>query len=278
MVAFLPMSEQDYYSVRMISQREGSHHSGAEVLVPFSDLDHVSRQLIHRALNHPRGEADSLRVSIDRVPRDTIDVFPLPDVFSWECRSVEKGRAAAASLLRQAGVSPQAIRVAMACLGQGAVGGGANMRGAMLVDAASGGRLEPDYLRGVRVSRMGLAPDTRESLILSLNAQGLTHSNTREALVLAAKVMQAPEVVAELCWSDDPDYGTGYVASRQLGYHRLTPLKGEGDLHGGRAFFVRTGAADLSRLIDYLERAPVLLHRPATIHATRPWEEVHDQL
>ena len=31
-------------------------------------------------------------------------------------------------------------------------------------------------------------------------------------------------VVAELCWSDDPDYTTGYVAGKNIGYVRIKPI------------------------------------------------------
>ena len=35
------------------------------------------------------------------------------------------------------------------------------------------------------------------------------------SIVLATKVSAHPATVAELCWSDDPEYITGYVASRK---------------------------------------------------------------
>lgn len=272
MVAFRPMGKTDYYSVRMLSQREGEHHSGAEMLVPYAELDRVGSQLIHRALNHSRGEADQLRLTIEQIPPEEILRAPLPEVFSWECRQIDAGRELAASLLAKAGASPAAIKVALASLAQGAAGGGHNMRGAMLIDAVSGGRLEPDYVRGVRVSRMGLSVDAREPFVAALNAHGLTHSNTREAIVLAAKVMHSPDVIAELCWSDDPDYVTGYVCAASLGYHRITPMKPVGDRHGGRAFFIRSGQADLSDLMYYLEKQPVLFQESSTVHAPQPWE------
>ncbi|MDI5789105.1 6-carboxyhexanoate--CoA ligase [Bacillus licheniformis] len=36
----------------------------------------------------------------------------------------------------------------------------------------------------------------------------------KEALAIASKVCEHPAVIAELCWSDDPDYITGYVAAK----------------------------------------------------------------
>jgi 6-carboxyhexanoate--CoA ligase len=36
----------------------------------------------------------------------------------------------------------------------------------------------------------------------------------KEAPVLATKVSAHPATIAELCWSDDPEYITGYVTSK----------------------------------------------------------------
>jgi 6-carboxyhexanoate--CoA ligase len=47
----------------------------------------------------------------------------------------------------------------------------------------------------------------------------------KEALMLATKVSAHPATVAELCWSDDPEYITGYVASKKQGYQRIMKLK-----------------------------------------------------
>ena len=92
-----------------------------------------------------------------------------------------------------------------------------------------------------------------------LRAVGLTHYRTREALALATKVAHAPGVVAELCWSDEPDYTAGYVASLQTGYVRFPRLKDIGDPKGGRVFFVNRDALNMTKLIDYLQFCPVLI-------------------
>ena len=81
-----------------------------------------------------------------------------------------------------------------------------------------------------------------------------------EALVLATKVARTDGTIAELCWSDDPNNTVGYVASRQLGFVRITNLKPEGSSIGGRIFFVDTGV-DLESYIDELEKEPVLINK-----------------
>ena len=98
--------------------------------------------------------------------------------------------------------------------------------GAMLYDIATGTRLEPDQQRGVRATYM----DALHSSTVDSNKN---HFN--EAIVLATKVANAPGMVAELCISDDPNYITGYVASKELGYVRIMKMKEMGDENGGKS-------------------------------------------
>ena len=126
------------------------------------------------------------------------------------------------------------------------------MRGAMLVDADTLERLEPDKARGVRATCMDAA-----------GAQGRLPASAKnhyaEAIVLASKVASAPGMVAEICISDDPGYVTGYVASRAIGYRRITCMKENGDGRGGRIFICKGIAADPSETIRFLETTPVLV-------------------
>jgi len=266
------MKNDDFYSVRMLAQRDGSHHAGAERLCRRDAVERLAGMLVQRALIHPRGAAEEIRLTVEAVPAADIRRGGLPPVSSFAAATPEQGRQAAACLLQRAGVAAPAVAAAMDRLLAGAAGGGRNMRGAMLVDAASGRFLEPDGQRGVRVSRMDLAADLEAPLRAALAARGLDRPQVREALVLAAKLLAAPGVVAELCWSDDPDYVTGYVAAPELGYCRLAPLKAAGERHGGRAFFL-SPAADVPTLIAFLERQPFLADRLGPIHPPRNWSD-----
>jgi len=133
------------------------------------------------------------------------------------------------------------------------------MRGAMLIDAETGKRFEPDRSRGVRVSPVRLERRSVERIDRELSALGLTHFRTKEALALATKVAYAPGIVAELCWSDEPDYTAGYVADRTKGYVRFPHLKQVGNGFGGRAFFVTHDDLDRNALMAYLQETPVLI-------------------
>lgn len=244
-----------YFSVRMHASRSGVHLSGAEDLVPEADIASAAQACLQRALQH---QPDAVRLAIDPVPAATIVDGRLPDLVLTAITDVEDSRRRALDALVKAGVSCQAAAVAMQALAEGAAAPGRVMRGAMLVDAESGARLEHDRERGVRVSHFGWGAGARDACMQLLQRHGLEHFRTREALALAAKVLAADGVLAELCWSDDPQYTAGYVASKSGGYLRLPHLKSAGDPLGGRAFFIAPGR-ELPPLIDFLEKTPFLI-------------------
>ena len=107
---------------------------------------------------------------------------------------------------------------------------------------------------------MDIDPDLDEALTKNLVSQGLIHHRIREALILAAKVLAAPGIIAELCWSDDPDYTAGYVSAPGFGYLRIPQMKEKGDPHGGRAFFFMPGF-NLTATIRFLEETPFLINK-----------------
>lgn len=266
------------YSIRMHSSCRGAHLSGAERLVAETELETVAGQLVRRALEHSRGCADSIRLSVDAISEPLIRCATLPDLATIRVTDFLQGREAAAVLLQHSGVSPRAVEIALATLAAGAAPDGGSMRGAMLLDAGSGVRLEADPFRGVRVSRMDLSPEAALGLQRQLQRFGLNNPHVREALVLAGKVLATPGILAELCWSDDPDYTAGYVAAPALGYRRLTQLKPLGEERGGRVFFVRGENFDLAKLQWELEQAVLLFTEIGVIAGDVPWEELRATL
>ncbi len=226
--------------------------------------------MLQRALRHPRGQAEHINIKVEQVAPDDIQFGRLPDIYSNQVQSWQQGRELAAEMLTGYGVSRQAVELALHHLSIGAAPGGQSMRGAMLIDADSGERLESDSSRGVRASRMDLAAATRRKLRKLLAAHGLDNPHVIEALTLAAKVLAAPGMIAELCWSDDPDYVAGYVCADGC-YQRFNLLKPAGEERGGRAFFVRCHGR-LPALIDWLQRQPFLINQLGRIHAPRQWQ------
>lgn len=264
--------DTDLYSIRLRAERADRHLCGAERIVTAAELPAQAAALVSRAMTHAGGTPETAHCTIERLaappPR-----YPLPAVTTWQVADRAAGRAAARTLLLQAGVADTAADAALGWLATGPAPGGKVMRGAMLVDAATGRRLDADPARGVRVSRMDLAPEVRVEILAALGAAGLEHSRVAEALVLAGKVLKAPGVVAELCWSDDPDYLAGYVADARHGYQRITRLKDAGDTLGGRALFVDTSNWERDACVSFLERQPLLFDRLGPLHPAKNWQE-----
>jgi len=260
------------FSVRMRATLYGRHLAGAERIVPLPEVRQVASDLISRAIADAGGAADDVYCQAERIDPVTLCRAKLPDVSTWQVNDYLEGRAVAAELLSRAGINPDVACRAVQLLAGGAGPGGTVMRGAVIMDSVTGERLERDPGRGVRVSRMDVAIECRRDFEARLHQVGLGHRRVLEALVLAGKVLGAPGVIAELCWSDDPEYPTGYVADTAHGYQRISALKSVGDERGGRVFFINPCAFSISELTAYLERKPVLFDSLGEISPAARWE------
>ena len=235
------------YSVKMrASRQEGGrevHISGAEKIVEPDRLKTICDQLLERAVRHSNGEADFINIKVERVAAaDVIRRDALP-VTACEVATAEEGRQKLGELLERSGI-PNGEEI----LGRMKETWG--MRGAMLLDVDTLERLEPDQGRGVRATYMDVADsgDDRSQ-----------KDHFKEALVLATKVASHKNIVGEICISDDPDYVTGYFASKELGYVRITKLKEMGCPDGGRIFLFRGDEKEAEDCIRYLERQIMLV-------------------
>ncbi len=246
-----------YFSVRMHADRDGNHISGAERLVREEQVADAVAEMLMRARER---RPSSMQISVDEIAAEKIVRGPMPNLTEVPVDGCRAGRERAFQALLAAGVTSEVAMTAIETIAAGAGPGGSNMRGAMLVDARTGERLEPVSARGVRATRMDVEPELEDALTRSLVGKGLIHHRTREALILAAKVLAAPGIIAELCWSDDPDYTAGYVCAPGFGYLRIPHMKAAGDPHGGRAFFFMPGFR-LADTIRFLEETPFLVNK-----------------
>jgi len=243
---------------------EDVHLSGAERLTGEEHIDVILPDLLWRAFSHHR-TPDEISITVESIPLETVSYLKSLDVttvLSSSCKdSIDFSRA----ILKSRGISPAVIEKAIDLLCNGPTPEGTNMRGAIIMDALTGERLEPDIRRGIRVSRMDYTEDAKKTLVTALKDCGIYHGRVVDALAVATKVASRKETIAELCWSDDPDYTTGYVASKKTGYVRITKMKEKGSCHGGRVFFIKAQEMDIARYIDYLQRQPVIIDRIGSV-------------
>lgn len=229
----------DYFNVKMRAQRLGVHVSGAERLVGREYIETAMRDLTARAMTHPNGEPDSVVVTVDRLDGPPRRIRALA-VTQPDSASPGQARELLRAEMERLGLDACRVLDLFYALEK--------MRGAALVDATTLERLEPDCDRGVRATRMDFTGN-----------RGGAKNHMKEALCLATKVAHCPGIVGELCMSDDPDYTTGYFASKERGYVRLTNMKSMGDPRGGRLFLFKGSRADLAACMRFLEKTPVLV-------------------
>lgn len=228
------------------------HISGAEGIYDESEIPKACESYIKRALTHSRGKPDEIVITIEKI-RQKPKKIPLLPVATLKCNSPEKAREIITQKLKSLGISKKAIDNGFVVLNAKKT-----MRGASLILLKSGVRVEPDKERGIRVSRMGIEKSTEKNLSEKLSKAKINTTTVKEALVLASKAASWPDVIAEVCISDDPDYTTGYIAAKEFGYLRIPNIKRGKETHGGRVFFIRE-TADIASLISYLERKSAII-------------------
>ena len=246
------MSDDRLFAVKMRAARAGEHISGAERIVRADDIPALAAALAERALRHAKGEPDEIHLKVEEAG-EIVHLKALP-VSTHVTQTPEEGRAMAARLLADAGITR--IDEIMALFAETYT-----MRGAMLLDADTLERLELDPARGVRATYMD-ANGGRAALVAA-GKNSCAKNHFAEAVVLATKVANAPGIVGEICVSDDPDYVTGYVATKEIGYCRITTIKLKGDPCGGRIFLYRGPRERVAETIRFLQEQCVLVdHAP----------------
>jgi 6-carboxyhexanoate--CoA ligase len=236
------------------------HVTGAERLVPDENLEHAIEAMSVRAKQ--RG-ADAFQITTEKVAHsqcEHISCLPIQTVIA---NGADNAADVARMLLRTVSIDERVADNALTALTVGMTPGRAPMRGASLWDMTTGQRLEPDLNRGVRTSRFDFSPAGSAEIDKALSTADLKHFRTREAVAVASKTLWAG-VVAELCWSDEPGYDTGYIATAQRGYVRIPGFKPTAAV-GGRIFFVDSQTFDIDSLIDRLQCRFVLIDPPITI-------------
>lgn len=238
------------YSIKMRASRENAHISGAEKIIREQELENYCIRLLQRAMKHSKGKPDRINLKIEEIDEKELVFLKALPVTVIETDHETEGMAAVRGCLEKLGIShiDQILSIWKESYG---------MRGAILLDADTLQRLEPDRERGVRATYMDIDTEDQE---LRNACGGKNHFN--EAIVLATKVVNHPNIAAELCISDDPDYVTGYVASKELGYVRITTLKEMGSPDGGRVFLFRGNhEEELEDCIRYLQQQKVMVRR-----------------
>lgn len=238
------------YSIKMRASKEGYHISGAENIVDESDLDQAVNLLVKRAIFHSKGKSDFINIKIESVSENELEYLDPLEVTTVKVKEHVEGMKAVQVFLRRLGIKEEKSETIITMLKENS-----NMRGAILLDINTLERLEDDKNRGIRATYMDFEGVKINHLTKDLEC----NSHFIEALALATKVSNAPHIIGEICYSDDPNYTAGYVASKEYGYIRFTHLKELGDYRGGRIFLYDSTKENVQETIDYIEKAKVII-------------------
>mgnify|MGYP001756765931 FL=1 len=231
-------------SIKMRASLEGRHISGAERIVEPHLVPSVSSELATRALRHEKGVPDSINIATRAVAPGNIIYVNALNVGTRACENPEFAQTAMMAVLAKDNhVSESAAR-----RGIGLLYRTRDMRGASIVCAETGERLDTHGQRGVRVGTF--------DWVNSPCAESKNHR--ADAVALASKALAAPGIVAEVCIADDLSYTTGYVAV-EGSYTALRNVKAEGGKQGGRVLFYSGALSALPETEQWLREKPVLV-------------------
>ena len=243
-----------FYSVKMRASKyidgKETHISGAENIVKEDILEEISKSLIKRALNHDKGKSESINIKIEKLNEEDLTYIDSLKVQTVKVKNSIEGLKACNKLLTLIGIDEEKANLIINMLTEIK-----DMRGAILLDINTLERLEPDKERGVRATFMDLEYSTFSESIK------YTKKSTHfiEALVLASKVISCPYIIGEICYSDDPNYTAGYIASKNFGYVRFTHMKELGNPFGGRIFLYDSKKENINNCIDYIENKKIIV-------------------
>lgn len=256
----------------MRAAKDEEHISGAENIVEENDLEKAVSLLVKRALTHTKGKSDFINIKIEEIEENTLEILKPLEVTTVDVKDHIEGMECVEVILNQLGIDEEKVNKILNMFNKTF-----NMRGAMLLDINTLERLEYDKQRGIRATYM----DFEGSKLNHLTKDTKHNAHFIEALALATKVANAPNIIGEICYSDDPHYTAGYIASKKYGYIRFPYLKQLGDNKGGRIFLYDSSNEngnerenDILKCIDYIENSKVIIRDEIKINNSKEYKEV----
>lgn len=218
--------KNELYNIKMRDSKGGRHEnggkhiSGAERIITQDKLFDTIKKLVTRAQVHSKGRADFINISIKEVKKESIAYLTSLPVTTIKVSDYIDGRKGLLHFLKIIGIESNKSKKILHMLENFP-----SIRGAILLDIHTLHRLEPDLNRGVRATSMDWGQDVLPILNKTLDKEGINNFHAKEALALATKIANTPGIIGELCWSDDPNYTAGYIASKKIGYIRNVSTK-----------------------------------------------------
>lgn len=235
----------ELYSIKMRGSKGDEHISGAEKIVKKENIDNVVKALINRAFTHKKGKSNFINIKIEKIDEEEISYINKLSVVNVESKNVMEAKEIILEVLESLKLDKDKGERILNELYEIR-----NMRGAKIINIDTLKRMDLYEDRGVRVTFMDKKEE--DSIERSKN-------HFSEAIILASKVLSCKNIVGELCISDDLDYTTGYITTKELGYVRIPNIKKLGEDIGGRIFLFKGNDSEFKETVEYLESKKVLV-------------------
>ena len=241
----------------------GVHISGAECITHESMIKEAALNLIHRALNHPKGKSDFINISIQKIHEHTqINYIPPLPITTLDKNENELYPNL---ILEKIGFSKDKIQKTLNTLLNLK-----NLKGALIISFDDFFEFRDNI---VRCTNMDYDISIKNELNDFLIKNNFNGKYLKEALCLSSKICNEPNVLCEVCISDDKNYTTGYISSKSFGYVRIENFKPINHDFGGRIIFIKD-KLKLNSTIEYLKNSVVLINSIPKINSNCWWKNV----
>jgi 6-carboxyhexanoate--CoA ligase len=247
-------SEEQLFCIRVAAEKNSSHVSGHDRLGTYDEIFPIAQELLAEAVASGQGTLEKISLEIEALKHFDVGTARLPDLISIPVKDYREARKIAQKILGDAGVSSRALDSGFRLLTRTYGQGGVSLPGAVLIDSFTGTRLDGD--RNTWIGRVDLTERLREEIRKDYEQKVF---RIKEWLILSAKILALPGMVAELTMSNEKSNPCGWVSTPELGAMHLSAMRANQNEIGGRILFVRSSGFDLDKATRFLEHAVFLI-------------------
>ncbi|NLC71043.1 MAG: hypothetical protein GX751_06775 [Desulfuromonadaceae bacterium] len=248
-------AEESLFCIRISAKKNGHHILGYDRLGTYEEIKPITQEMIGKTLSSGQGPTDEMSINVEALKHYSLMTARFPDFITIPVNDYRGGRKYIKRVLTDSGVSRTAIEHGFYLLTQTYGKGGLSLAGAVVLDSFTGQRLD-GLENGIWVGRVDLTERLRTEIEKEYEEK---ISQVKDWLILTAKILAMPGVLAELTMSNDKNYPGGLVSTPEMGAMFFPHLRGNENEVGGRIIFVRSNGFDLEKVKEYLENAVFLI-------------------
>lgn len=248
--------EERLFCFHLLAQRSGYFVSGNDRLGAYDEIKKISQEMIAKAVSSGN-LVEKIFLQIEVLEHFNLMTAVLPDFIKIPVGDFREGRRIAEKFLIDIGVSQISVDNSFQILTKTYGKGGVCPPGAIIIDSFTGERLD-GVKNGIWVGRVDLTEKVRNEIEKNL---GKNYSHIIDWLVLSAKILMMPGMVAELTISNDKNTHCGLISTPDTGVVYFPQMRANENEVGGRIIFVRRNGFELEKVSQFLENAVFLIDK-----------------